>query len=106
MFGNVATAASIMQEFYTAAQKADESVTLWGIRIEQIVQRAVEKGYITHEQKDTMLKDRFWWYLRNVDLGNTSKIHYVQAKILICSEIKCRQKNMLWQNMKEMKYHP
>ena len=80
VFGNVATGASIMQEFYTAAQNADESVTLWGIRIEQIVQRAVEKGYISPEQKDTMLKDRFWWYLRNVDLRNTSKIHYVQAE--------------------------
>ena len=45
VFGNVATGASIMQEFYTTAQNADESVTLWGIRIEQIVQRAVEKGY-------------------------------------------------------------
>ena len=78
VFGNVATGASVMQEFYTACQKVDESVTLWGIRIEQIVQRAVEKGYISSDQKNTMLKDRFWWYLHNDDLRNATKIHYVQ----------------------------
>ena len=79
VFGNVATGASVMQEFYTASQKVDESVTLWGIRIEQIVQRAVEKGYISPDQKNIMLKDRFWWYLYDDDLRNTTKIYYVQT---------------------------
>ena len=44
VFGNVVTGANAMQEFNTAEQQPEESVTLWGIRIEQIIQRAVEKG--------------------------------------------------------------
>ena len=80
VFGNVATGASVLQEFYTASQRADESVTLWGIRIEQIVQRAVEKGYISPDQKNTMLKDRFWCYLYYTDLRNTKKVYYVQTE--------------------------
>ena len=80
VFGNVATGASVLQEFYSASQGPKESVTLWGIRIEQIVQRAVEKGYISREQKNTMLKDRFWWYLYDNDLRNTTKIYYEQIE--------------------------
>ena len=80
VFGNVATGATVLQEFYTASQRADESVTLWGIRIEPIVQRAVEKGYISPDQKNTMLKDRFWCYLYYTDLRNTKKVYYVQTE--------------------------
>lgn len=32
VFGNVASGKSVLQEFHTAAQKPEESVTLWGIR--------------------------------------------------------------------------
>ena len=41
LFGNVASGLSILQEFFTAAQKSDETVTMWGLRIEEILQRAI-----------------------------------------------------------------
>ena len=46
VFGNVATGESNLQEFYTASQKEDESVTAWGLRIEEILQKAVIKGNV------------------------------------------------------------
>lgn len=33
VFGNVASGESVLQEFYTASQKSDESITMWGLRI-------------------------------------------------------------------------
>ena len=42
-FGNVASGQTVLQEFYTAEQKENESVTLWGIRLEEIYQRAIDK---------------------------------------------------------------
>ena len=46
-FRNVASGQTALQEFYTAKQRENESVTLWGIRLEEIFQRAVEKGFAT-----------------------------------------------------------
>ena len=39
VFGNVASGESLVQEFYNAYQKADESSTLWGIRLEELFER-------------------------------------------------------------------
>ena len=67
VFETVATRGSIMKEFYTAAQKQDESVTAWGLRLEEILQRATEKGHIKAEEKNDLLKDTFWRGLRVKD---------------------------------------
>ena len=54
-FGNVASGQTVRQEFYTAEQKENECVTLWGIQLEEIFQRAVEKGFANENQSDKML---------------------------------------------------
>ena len=33
---------------------------MWGLRLEEIVQRGIEKGLISKGQKDEMLITRFW----------------------------------------------
>ena len=43
LFGNVATGESVLQEFQTAAQKADESVTTWGLRLEEYSKKQLLK---------------------------------------------------------------
>ena len=60
VFGNVASGQSIMQEFYTAVQQPDENVTMWSLRLEEILQRVAEKSSISAEQKNVMLRERFW----------------------------------------------
>ena len=49
VFGNVASGQSIMQEFYTAVQQPEESVTMWSLRLEEILQRVSEKSQISAE---------------------------------------------------------
>lgn len=51
VFGNVATGESVLQEFYTAAQKQAESVATWGLRLEELLQKAVVKGHVRSEEK-------------------------------------------------------
>ena len=65
IFGNEATGESVFQEFYNAVQKDYESVTLWSIRLEEIHQKAKEKGHVSDSQKDKMLKNKFWRGLRS-----------------------------------------
>ena len=77
VFGNVASGESVLQEFYTASQRKDESVAEWGIRLEDIFQRAVAKGYATAIQKDKMLRERFWRSLYSSELKNATRLHFL-----------------------------
>lgn len=79
-FGNVASGQTVLQEFYTAEQRENESVTLWGIRLEEIYQRAVEKGFASYEERDKMLIERFWRSLRSIELQNATSVHYHSAQ--------------------------
>ena len=65
VFGNVATGESILAEFYTATQRQDESVAAWGLRLEEILQKAMEKGQIKQDEKNDMLREKFWRALRS-----------------------------------------
>ena len=80
VFGNVATGESVLQEFYTAAQKQDETVTAWGLRLEEMLQKAVTKGHIRKEETDSMLRNKFWKYLRNERLKNATRTKFETLK--------------------------
>ena len=77
VFGNVASGESVLQEFYTASQRKDESVAEWGIRLEDIFQKAVAKGYATAIQKNKMLRERFWRSLYSSELKNATRLHFL-----------------------------
>ena len=76
VFGSVATRESIMREFYTATQQQEESVTAWGLRLEEILQRAMEKGHIRSEDRNDLLKDVFWRGLRSEKMKNATRVHF------------------------------
>ncbi|MEW8545549.1 MAG: hypothetical protein AB2693_18670, partial [Candidatus Thiodiazotropha sp.] len=80
VFGNVATGESVLQEFYTAAQKQDETVTAWGLRLEEILQKAVMKGHVRKEETDGMLRNKFWKYLRSERLKNATRTKFETLK--------------------------
>ena len=78
LFGNVASGLSTLQEFFTAAQKSDKTVTLCGLRIEEILQRAIEKGDVASDRKNHLLKDKFWRSLHSFDLKIATKVYFDQ----------------------------
>ena len=79
-FGNVASGQTVLQEFFTAEQRENESVTLLGIRLEEIYQRAVDKGFATYEQRVKMLTERFWRSLQSIELQNATRVYYHSAQ--------------------------
>ena len=56
IYGNVRTGESVIEEFYSSNQTKEESVSAWGLRLESLVQSAIEKGHIKEDQRETMLK--------------------------------------------------
>ena len=51
-------------------------MTLWGFRIEEILQRAIVKREVTPERKNNLLKDKFWRSLHSLDLKIASKVYF------------------------------
>lgn len=76
IFGNVATGESVLQEFYTAEQRQDESVATWGLRLEEILQKAVVKGHVKSEENTKSLRNKFWRSLRSDRLKNATRSKY------------------------------
>ena len=74
IFGNVVNGESVLQEFYTAEQRQDESTVDWGLRLENVLQRAIEKKHETGD-KNEMLKSKFGRSLYNQDLKNATKMY-------------------------------
>ena len=53
------------QEFYIARQKEDENVGDWGIRLENILHRAVRVTDMDRHEVDDMLRNMFWVGLKD-----------------------------------------
>ncbi|XP_053380313.1 trichohyalin-like [Mercenaria mercenaria] len=80
IYGNIRSGESVLSEFYMSKQGKDENVSEWGLRLENILQRAIEKGHIKEEQREDMLKARFWRHLYSEDLKNATRLSFETPK--------------------------
>ena len=80
IYGVVYSGEAIMQQFYTESQQAGESAAVWACRIEDLLQRAVEKGHVTATAKNDMLRNKFWTGLKDDQLKNASRHKYDTIK--------------------------
>ena len=76
MFGDVSNKGMIMQEFFNAAQKTDESVTSFGCRLESLLQIAIDNGHIHSSAKNDMLRHKFWTSLTSDTLKAQTRHKY------------------------------
>lgn len=76
VFGNVASGESVLQRFYTTRQGKDETVTSWGLRLEELLRKAITKGQIQIEQRNEMLRIKFWRGLFSDALKNATRVFF------------------------------
>lgn len=76
IYGNIRSGESMLSEFYMSKQRKEEGVSDWGVRLEGIVQTAIDKGQISENQRDRMLKTRFWRHLYDEDLKNATRMYF------------------------------
>ncbi|KAH3825937.1 hypothetical protein DPMN_127824 [Dreissena polymorpha] len=75
-YGDIKSGECIMEEYYKAKQEKEEDISAWGIRLEELVQKAIDRGEIQTHRREQMLRTRFWKYLRNKELKNATRIFY------------------------------
>ena len=76
VYGNVYDCETIMQNFYMQRQELHQTVAEYGIKLETILQSAVEKGHISPDARNDMLRTKFWSGLRDTELKNASRYKY------------------------------
>lgn len=76
VYGNVFSSEALLQQFYSECQQPKQSVAEYGMRLENLIQSAVEKGHISVHAKNEMLRSKFWSGLRDPLLKNASRYKY------------------------------
>ncbi|XP_053390372.1 golgin subfamily A member 6-like protein 24 [Mercenaria mercenaria] len=76
IYGTTQTEDSIMQDFFNAKQEDKETTSDWALRLETIMQLAVETGEIPERKKNALLKQRFWKGLKSEKLRNNTRVTY------------------------------
>lgn len=76
IYGNTQTEDSIMQDFFNAKQDEKETTSNWALRLETIMQLAIETGEISKVKKNSLLKQRFWKGLKSEKLRNNTRVTY------------------------------
>ena len=60
VYGTVERGESLLADFYSAQQGVDESVVTWGCKLEDMLDKAKQKGHVTSAGMDEMLRTKFW----------------------------------------------
>ena len=79
VYGDVACGQAVIEEFYTSEQGADENVADWAVRLNEILKRAEDKGQVK-EDRNEILRTKFWRGLYSQDLKNATKIYFESEK--------------------------
>ena len=77
IYGVVEHGESILSEFYAAQQGRDEDVASWSCKIEDILEKAIEKGQVTRMASVGMLRSKLWNGLRQ-ELKDSTR-HYFDS---------------------------
>ena len=80
VFGNVYSSEALLQKFYMEKQEPNQTVADYGMKLESILQSAIEKGHISPDSKDEMLRSKFWSGLSDPLLRNACRHKYYSIK--------------------------
>jgi len=70
VFGIVCTPQLLLERFYNSSQQFDESVSAWACRLEDILRMLYNHGYVIEDQRDSMLRSKFWTGLCHSSVKN------------------------------------
>ena len=60
IYDTVESKESLLGQFYSAKQEESESVSAWGCRLEEVINKAVSRGEVQKQATDGMLRHVFW----------------------------------------------
>ena len=64
VYSNVDLNETLLADFYSARQKEDEDIATWSCRLEDLLNRAIQKGLVKTNETNDMLKAMLWTGLK------------------------------------------
>jgi hypothetical protein len=102
IYGTTQTEDAILQDFFNAKQEDKECTSDWALRLESIIQLAIETGEIPESKKNSLLKQRFWKGLKSEKLRNNTRVTYESAETFEILRRKARvEEDEMKRNTKE-----
>lgn len=80
VFGNIYPTENLIQQFYATQQEERETVVDYGLRLESILQRCIEKKAISLDVRNEILRTKLWSGLKDSNLRNSSRYKYDTIK--------------------------
>jgi hypothetical protein len=80
VYGNVYSSEALLEKCFKETEQPNQSVAEYGMKLESIIQSAVEKGDISFVAKNQMLKSKYWSGLRDPLLKNSSRYKFDTTK--------------------------
>ena len=80
VYGNVYSSEALLEKFFKETQQPNQSVAEYGMKLESIIQSAVEKGDVSIVAKNQMVKSKFWSGLRDPLLKKSSRYKFDTTK--------------------------
>ena len=97
VYGNVYSSQALLEKFFKEIQQPIQSVTEYGMKLESIIQSAVEEGDISIVAKNQMLKSNFGQNLETRYLKIQVGIRLIQSKMLVNLGMRYGQLSLNWQ---------
>ena len=96
LFSDVSTNEMVMQDFYNSEQNPDESVTSFGCRLENLLQVAIDHGFLPISQKNELLRHKFWTSLSSERLKSQTRHKYdsIRNYDILLREIRTVEKEL------------
>ena len=79
VYGIVETGSTLLQRFYNSKQEPDETIASYSCRIEEIVNRAIDRGVVSRSQVDEMLRTKLWTGLKDDRVRNAIRFKLDQV---------------------------
>lgn len=80
VFGNIYPTEKLIQQFYATQQEERETVVDYGLRLECILQRCIERKAISLDARNEMLRTKLWSGLKDSNFRNSSRYKYDTIK--------------------------
>lgn len=80
VYGIVESGMTLLQQFYNAQQEIQEPVAEYGCRLEDIINKAIQRGAVARHQVDEMLRNKLWSGLRDGSMKSSTRYKYETVK--------------------------
>ena len=95
VYGTVESGTTLLQQFYNCKQEENETIVNYSFRLEDVLNKAMERGAVAREQWNEMLKGKLWTSLRDERIRATRyKLEQINNFDILVGELRAAEQEI------------